>query len=194
MAFKNFKWEDGFFPNASDTSRDSPALASSSGPDDGSGRSTVSDASPHPPSFSPNHTVNPSLGVNSSQPTLSPIYVPSSFTPNLPSPNTLGTPDSGYQSDNVPVICGLCPSTLAAGNPSAAQLAQWRYNMEAHLATVHPEYASPRNPDAQQRLPHAVWTSMATTEAEERAMGIPESKIPLVWPARMKGLMNPASS
>ncbi|KAJ7046130.1 hypothetical protein C8F04DRAFT_1206173 [Mycena alexandri] len=27
---------------------------------------------------------------------------------------------------NVPVICGLCPSTLTAGNPSAAQPAQWR--------------------------------------------------------------------
>ncbi|KAJ6627406.1 hypothetical protein B0H10DRAFT_1779660 [Mycena sp. CBHHK59/15] len=87
---------------------------------------------------------------------------------------------------NVPVICGLCPSTLAAGNPSAAQPAQWRYNMEAHLATVHPEYASPQNPDAQQRLPHAVWTSMATTEAEECAMGIPESKIPAPF-ARVAG-------
>ncbi|KAJ7847961.1 hypothetical protein B0H13DRAFT_1463685, partial [Mycena leptocephala] len=79
---------------------------------------------------------------------------------------------------NVPIICGLCPSTLTAGNPSAAQPAQWRYNMEEHLAAAHPEYASPRNADAQQRLPHAVWTSMAMTDAEERALGIPPSKIP----------------
>ncbi|KAJ7031846.1 hypothetical protein C8F04DRAFT_1360484 [Mycena alexandri] len=72
------------------------------------------------------------------------------------------------------------------GNPSAAQPAQWRYNMEEHLAIAHLEYASPRNPDAQQHLPHVVWTSMATTEAEERALGIPDSKIPAPF-ARVAG-------
>ncbi|KAF7372112.1 hypothetical protein MVEN_00070000 [Mycena venus] len=80
---------------------------------------------------------------------------------------------------NVPVVCGLCPSTLPAGKPNAAQPAFWRYNMEEHLATVHLEYTSPRNPDAQQRLPHAVWTSMALEASEERALGIPPSKIPV---------------
>ncbi|KAF8215121.1 hypothetical protein K438DRAFT_1926718 [Mycena galopus ATCC 62051] len=80
---------------------------------------------------------------------------------------------------NVPIICGLCPSTLTSGNPSAAQPAQWRYNMEEHLATIHPEYASPRNPDGQQRLPHTVWSSMEISEVEERALGIPQSKIPV---------------
>jgi hypothetical protein len=58
--------------------------------------------------------------------------------------------------------------------------------MEEHLAAAHPEYASPRNADAQQRLPHAVWTSMAITDAEERALGIPPSKIPAPF-ARVAG-------
>jgi hypothetical protein len=50
--------------------------------------------------------------------------------------------------------------------------------MEEHLATAHPEYASPRNPDGQKRLPHTVWTSIEISDAEERSLGIPESKIP----------------
>jgi hypothetical protein len=75
---------------------------------------------------------------------------------------------------NVPIICGLC---LSAGNPSTVQPAQWRYNMEEHLAAAHPEYASPLNAAAPQHLPHTVWMSMATTYVE-RALGIPPSKIP----------------
>lgn len=50
--------------------------------------------------------------------------------------------------------------------------------MEEHLAHVHPEYASPRNPDGQRRLPHAVWSSMELGQAEELALGVPMSKIP----------------
>lgn len=58
--------------------------------------------------------------------------------------------------------------------------------MEEHLAAAHPEYASPRNADAPQRLTYAVWTSMATTDTEERALGIPPSKIPAPF-ARVAG-------
>jgi hypothetical protein len=50
--------------------------------------------------------------------------------------------------------------------------------MEEHLALAHPEYASPRNPDGLQRLPHAVWTAMEITVTEHRGLGIPEGKIP----------------
>ncbi|KAJ7810623.1 hypothetical protein B0H13DRAFT_1927255 [Mycena leptocephala] len=74
---------------------------------------------------------------------------------------------------NVPIVCGLCPSTLTAGKESRSQPAQWRYNMEEHLSTAHPEYASPRNPRGVKRLPHAVWTSMEMAEGEEEALGIP---------------------
>ncbi|KAJ7502218.1 hypothetical protein B0H11DRAFT_1989903, partial [Mycena galericulata] len=79
---------------------------------------------------------------------------------------------------NVPIVCSLFPSTLTAGKESRAQPAVWRYNMAEHLAQVHPEYASPRNPDGLQRLPNAVWTSMAMAEGEEVALGIPLGKIP----------------
>ncbi|KAJ7861954.1 hypothetical protein B0H13DRAFT_1900306 [Mycena leptocephala] len=79
---------------------------------------------------------------------------------------------------NVPVICGLCPSTLTAGKESRSQPAQWRYNMEEHLSQAHPEYASPQNPDGGKRLPHAVWTSMEMGDGEEAALGIPVDKIP----------------
>ncbi|KAJ7866993.1 hypothetical protein B0H14DRAFT_2161749, partial [Mycena olivaceomarginata] len=79
---------------------------------------------------------------------------------------------------NVPIVCGLCPSTLTSGRESRSQPAQWRYNMEEHLALAHPEYASPRNPDGLQRLPHAVWTAMEITVTEHRGLGIPEGKIP----------------
>ncbi|KAJ7089915.1 hypothetical protein C8R44DRAFT_892102 [Mycena epipterygia] len=80
---------------------------------------------------------------------------------------------------NVPIVCGLCPSTLTARKESRAQPAQWRYNMEEHLVHGHPEYASPRNPDGQNRLPHAVWSSMELEQAEELAMGVPMVKIPV---------------
>ncbi|KAJ7150438.1 hypothetical protein C8R43DRAFT_835989, partial [Mycena crocata] len=79
---------------------------------------------------------------------------------------------------NVPIVCSLCPNTLTAGKASKAQPAQWRYNMEEHLAAAHPEYASPQNPDGQRRLPHAVWESMELKDDEQRALGIPLSKIP----------------
>ncbi|KAJ6583577.1 hypothetical protein DFH09DRAFT_838888, partial [Mycena vulgaris] len=79
---------------------------------------------------------------------------------------------------NVPIVCGLCQSTLTAGKESALQPAQWRYNMEEHLALKHPEYASPRNPDAQQRLPYDVWIRMEITKVEELAQGIPLTKVP----------------
>ncbi|KAJ7805417.1 hypothetical protein B0H14DRAFT_3771691 [Mycena olivaceomarginata] len=74
---------------------------------------------------------------------------------------------------NVPVICALCPGALAAGNPSAAQPAQWRYNIEEHLLIAHPEYASPRNPDAQQCLPHNVWTAIGNNRGGGARVGNP---------------------
>ncbi|KAJ7460432.1 hypothetical protein B0H11DRAFT_2316021 [Mycena galericulata] len=67
---------------------------------------------------------------------------------------------------------------VTPGKESRAQPAVLRYNMAEHLAQVHPEYASPRNPDGLQRLPNAVWTSMAMAEGEEVALGIPLGKIP----------------
>ncbi|KAJ7872497.1 hypothetical protein B0H14DRAFT_2721869 [Mycena olivaceomarginata] len=82
---------------------------------------------------------------------------------------------------NVPIICGLCLSTLTAGKESRVQPAQWRYNMEEHLAQAHPEYASPRNLEGDKRLPHAVWISMKTSTEEERALGIPVDKIPVTF-------------
>ncbi|KAJ7817541.1 hypothetical protein B0H14DRAFT_3741875 [Mycena olivaceomarginata] len=88
---------------------------------------------------------------------------------------------------NVPIICGLCPSTLTAGKESCAQPAQWRYNMEEHLAQAHPEYASPRNPEGDKRLPHVVWIGMKTSKEEERALGIPVDKIPVTF-SRIAGL------
>ncbi|KAJ7670327.1 hypothetical protein B0H17DRAFT_1209427 [Mycena rosella] len=87
---------------------------------------------------------------------------------------------------NVPIVCGLCPSTLTAGKESKSQPAQWRYNMEEHLARDHPEYASPRNPDGQKRLPHAVWVSMDIDKREHLAAGVPISKIPAPF-ARVAG-------
>ncbi|KAJ7845234.1 hypothetical protein B0H14DRAFT_3455098 [Mycena olivaceomarginata] len=56
--------------------------------------------------------------------------------------------------------------------------AQWRYNMDEHLAQAHPEYTSPRNPNGVQRLPHAVWESMKMAAGEEIALGILLGKIP----------------
>ncbi|KAJ7078969.1 hypothetical protein C8R44DRAFT_586980, partial [Mycena epipterygia] len=79
---------------------------------------------------------------------------------------------------NVPIVCGLCPSVLTAGKESRSQPAQWRYNMEEHVAQAHPEYASPCNPDGVKRLPHAVWTSMEISHGEQVALAIPLSKIP----------------
>ncbi|KAJ7678655.1 hypothetical protein B0H17DRAFT_838271, partial [Mycena rosella] len=79
---------------------------------------------------------------------------------------------------NVPIVCGLCPSTLTVRKESKSQPAQWRYNMEEHLARDHPEYASPRNPDGRQRLPHTVWVSMELDQREHIAAGIPLSQIP----------------
>ncbi|KAJ7852489.1 hypothetical protein B0H14DRAFT_3450760 [Mycena olivaceomarginata] len=51
--------------------------------------------------------------------------------------------------------------------------------MEEHLAQAHPEYASPRNPEGDKRLPHAVWISMKTSGEEEKALGIPVDKTPV---------------
>jgi hypothetical protein len=48
-------------------------------------------------------------------------------------------------------------------------------------AQAHPEYASPRNPEGDKRLPHAVWISMKTSEEEETALGIPVDKIPVMF-------------
>ncbi|KAJ7891388.1 hypothetical protein B0H14DRAFT_2217219, partial [Mycena olivaceomarginata] len=81
---------------------------------------------------------------------------------------------------NVLIVCGLCPSTLMAGKESRAQPAQWRYNMEEHLAQAHPEYASPRNPEGDKRLPHAVWIRMKTSDEEEKVLGIPVDKTPVL--------------
>ncbi|KAJ7442126.1 hypothetical protein FB451DRAFT_1105911 [Mycena latifolia] len=79
---------------------------------------------------------------------------------------------------NVPVVCTIClPDVPRAGD---AQRAHWRYNMPKHLAAVHPEYASPLNPEGI-RLPHDVWETMKLAEGEERALGIPEAKIPAVF-------------
>ncbi|KAJ7919960.1 hypothetical protein B0H13DRAFT_2319883 [Mycena leptocephala] len=74
-------------------------------------------------------------------------------------------------------------NTLTTGKESRSQPEQWRYNMEKQ---AHPEYASPRNPDAGRRLPHLVWTSMAVGKGEEVAFGIPLSKIPAPF-ARVAG-------
>ncbi|KAJ7719323.1 hypothetical protein B0H14DRAFT_3170649 [Mycena olivaceomarginata] len=44
-----------------------------------------------------------------------------------------------------------------------------------------------RQPDAQQHLPHDVWTAMEITETEQRALGSPHSQIPARF-ARVTGL------
>ncbi|KAJ6494174.1 hypothetical protein DFH09DRAFT_1337840 [Mycena vulgaris] len=67
---------------------------------------------------------------------------------------------------------------LTAGKASARQPAQWRYNMEAHLAAAHPEYASPHNPDGVKRLPITVLESFELQRVEQLALGIPANKIP----------------
>ncbi|KAJ7441241.1 hypothetical protein FB451DRAFT_1058249, partial [Mycena latifolia] len=79
---------------------------------------------------------------------------------------------------NVPVICTIC--LLDIPRAGDAQRAQWRYNMPEHLAAAHPEYASPLSPEGI-RLPHNVWEVMKLTEGEERALGIPEAKIPAIF-------------
>ncbi|KAJ6559452.1 hypothetical protein DFH09DRAFT_1364826 [Mycena vulgaris] len=79
---------------------------------------------------------------------------------------------------NVPLVCILCPSQLTAEKASARQPAQWRYNMEAHLAVAHPEYASPHNPNGVKRLPITVLESFELQRPEQLALGIPAHKIP----------------
>ncbi|KAJ7812993.1 hypothetical protein B0H14DRAFT_2275574, partial [Mycena olivaceomarginata] len=74
---------------------------------------------------------------------------------------------------NVPIVCTLCPSCLTAGREGGWQPAQWRYNMETHLAQSHPEYASPLNPSGTRRLPHELWERMEIQRVEEVALGIP---------------------
>ncbi|KAJ6617148.1 hypothetical protein B0H10DRAFT_1948532 [Mycena sp. CBHHK59/15] len=59
----------------------------------------------------------------------------------------------------------------------AWQMAQWRYNMETHLAKSHPEYASPLNPNGLKHLLNDVWETMVIQREEEIALGIPLEKI-----------------
>ncbi|KAJ7433111.1 hypothetical protein FB451DRAFT_1196532 [Mycena latifolia] len=58
----------------------------------------------------------------------------------------------------------------------------WELNCSLcdHLAAAHPEYASPLSPEGI-RLPHDVWEAMKLAEGEERALGIPEAKIPAIF-------------
>ncbi|KAJ7443372.1 hypothetical protein FB451DRAFT_1149702 [Mycena latifolia] len=79
---------------------------------------------------------------------------------------------------NVPIICTLCPSRLTAGKAGGWQPAQWRYNMDSHLALCHPEYASPLNPSGNRRLPHDLWERMEIQRVEEVELGIPIDKLP----------------
>ena len=87
---------------------------------------------------------------------------------------------------NVPVICTLCAHP---GKETDTRPAFWRYNMEAHLADCHPEYAHPGKVDGLP-LPEDVHEATALTALEESKFGLPThapfTKIQQkenVWPA-----------
>ncbi|KAJ7803034.1 hypothetical protein B0H13DRAFT_1502591, partial [Mycena leptocephala] len=73
-------------------------------------------------------------------------------------------------SQNVPVICNLCPTP--PGRYPVFQ-ADWRYNMAEHLRDLHPEYASLLQPE-EDSLPYKVWESTRIDKEEEIALGVPE--------------------
>lgn len=76
---------------------------------------------------------------------------------------------------NVPVICPLCP--MLPNPPTAARPAIWRYNMEEHIRTYHPEYASPTNPIGL-KLSQAAWNAVRININEEHSARIPSNRIP----------------
>ncbi|KAF8142253.1 hypothetical protein K438DRAFT_1439572, partial [Mycena galopus ATCC 62051] len=88
--------------------------------------------------------------------------------------NTANKGSATTPSRNVPVICDLCPKP---DGRYPTHPAIWRYNMPQHLRDIHPEYASPLQPEGDP-LPYKVWESTRVDKGEEMALGVPEFLIP----------------
>jgi hypothetical protein len=90
------------------------------------------------------------------------------YAPSLKSTNS--TP-----STNVPILCEIPGCTGQVGQKWTAI---WKYNMEEHIRSEHPDYSDLDNLEHGAPLPSTLIKSMLITREEEERLGIPREKIP----------------
>jgi hypothetical protein len=75
---------------------------------------------------------------------------------------------------NVPIVCEICnpPATRNFRQPCVAY---WKYEMEAHIRSAHPRFATPSHPHGDYLVSVSMAAALDFDPAEEEALGVPKT-------------------
>jgi hypothetical protein len=72
---------------------------------------------------------------------------------------------------NVPIVCEICnPPTRR--NFRQACIAYWKYEMEAHIRSAHPRFATPTYPNGDYLVSESMAAALDFDPEEEEALGV----------------------